>query len=96
MPCYWLKDERYNDKLDEYIPVTRTTQEEQINKELEEDRKHREEKERIDRAIWNLRQDPVRWGAMYELAKSELSENQRNMSPNIVESLILTRIKMKQ
>lgn len=94
MPCYWLKDERYNDKLDDFITVTRTTQEEQINREMEEDRKNREEKERIDREIWKLKQDEVKWREIYNKARSELTENQRNLPPQIVESLILTRVKM--
>ena len=67
---------------------------ENISKELEEEKKNKEEKERIDRMIWNLKQDPAKWKEAYDKAYNQLTERQKAMAPHIVDSLTVTRIRM--
>lgn len=91
-PATWLHQKRWEDDLSDNVILSKPV--ENIQKELDEDRKHREEKERIDRMIYNLRQDPIKWKEVYDKAKSQIPPAQLNFAPNIVESLILTRIKI--
>ena len=91
-PATWLHQKRWEDDLSDNVTLSKPVQ--NIKDELEEDRKHKEEKARIDRMIWELRQDPVKWKEVYDKAYSQLSEWQKALAPNIVESLTLTRIRM--
>lgn len=90
---YWLKWERYNDEwLDS--PTTNPVVD-KLQQEMEDERKHQAEKERIDKLVWQLRQDPVKWKQAYDKAKSEIPEAQLNLWPQIAERLIETRIRMQ-
>mgnify|MGYP007122361357 CR=1 FL=1 len=91
-PATWLHQKRWEDDLSDNVILSKPI--ENIQKELDEEKKHREEKERIDRMIYNLRQDPIKWKEVYDKAKSQIPPAQLNFAPNIVESLILTRIKI--
>ena len=91
-PATWLHQKRWEDDLSDNVILSKPV--ENIQKELDEEKKHREEKERIDRMIYNLRQDPIKWKEVYDKAKSQIPPAQLNFAPNIVESLILTRIKI--
>jgi Txe/YoeB family toxin of Txe-Axe toxin-antitoxin module len=50
-----------------------------IKDELDEDKKHQQEKERIDKMLWTLKQDPVKWKQTYESARSEIPQNQLDL-----------------
>lgn len=92
-PATWLHQKRWEDDLSDNVILSKPVQ--NIKEELEEEKKHKAEKERIDRMIWELRQDPIKWKATYDQAYSELTEKQKQLPTNIVESLTLTRIRMK-
>lgn len=92
-PATWLHQKRWEDDLSDNIILSKPVQ--NIKEELEEEKKHKAEKERIDRMIWELRQDPIKWKATYDQAYSELTEKQKQLPTNIVESLTLTRIRMR-
>lgn len=91
-PATWLHQKRWEDDLSDNVILSKPVQ--NIKEELEEDKKHKEEKERIDRLIWNLRQDPVKWKQAYEKARSQILPSQLELWANIVEKLIETRIRI--
>lgn len=92
-PATWLHQKRWEDDLSDNVILSKPVQ--NIKDELDEDKKHQQEKERIDKMIWTLKQDPVKWKEAYDKAKSEIPEAQLNLWPQIAERLIQTRIRMK-
>ena len=91
-PATWLHQKRWEDDLSDNVILSKPI--ENLQKEMEEEKKHLAEKERIDRMIYNLRQDPIKWKEAYDKAKSQIPPTQLNLWPQIAESLILTRIKI--
>lgn len=92
-PATWLHQKRWEDDLSDNVILSKPVQ--NIKDELDEDKKHQQEKERIDKMIWTLKQDPVKWKEAYDKAKSEIPEAQLNLWPQIAERLIQTRIRMQ-
>ena len=92
-PATWLHQKRWEDDLSDNVILSKPVQ--NIKDELDEDKKHQAEKERIDKMLWTLRQDPVKWKEAYDKAKSEIPQNQLDLWPQIAERLIITRIRMK-
>lgn len=91
-PATWIHQKRWEDELSDNVVLSKPIQ--NIKDELEEDKKHKADKERIDRIIYNLRQDPIRWKQEYDKAKSEIPQAQIDLWPQIAERLIMTRIRM--
>ena len=92
-PATWLHQKRWEDDLSDNVILSKPVQ--NIKDELDEDKKQQQEKERIDKLVWQLRQDPVKWKEAYDKAKSEIPQNQLDLWPQIAERLIITRIRMR-
>lgn len=91
-PATWLHQKRWEDDLSDNVILTKPV--ENMKKELEEDKRNELEKKRIDKMIWDLRQNPVRWKEEYEKAKSQIPQSQLDLWLQIAERLIETRIRM--
>ena len=91
-PATWIHQKRWEDDLSDNVILTKPV--ENMKKELEEDKKNELEKKRIDKMIWDLRQNPVRWKEEYEKAKSQIPQSQLDLWLQIAERLIETRIRM--
>lgn len=76
-PATWLHQKRWEDDLSDNVILTKPV--ENMKKELEEDKKNELEKKRIDKMIWDLRQNPVRWKEEYEKAKSQIPQSQLDL-----------------
>ena len=92
-PATWLHQKRWEDDISDNVILSKPVQ--NIKDELDEDKKQQQEKERIDKLVWQLRQDPVKWTEAYDKAKSEIPQNQLDLWPQIAERLIITRIRMR-
>ena len=92
-PATWLHQKRWEDDISDNVILSKPVQ--NIKDELDEDKKQQQEKERIDKLVWQLRQDPVKWKEAYDKAKSEIPQNQLDLWPQIAERLIITRIRMR-
>lgn len=91
-PATWLHQKRWEDDLSDNVILSKPI--ENLQKELDEEKKHKAEKERIDKMIWTLRQDPVKWKQAYDKSYSQLTDAQKLFQPSIVESLTITRMRI--
>lgn len=86
-PATWLNQKRWEDDLSDNVILTKPI--ENLQNEIEEDKKVEDAKREMDRKLAKLKSDWL-WEEWYEQAKSEIPEWQRQY-----EAMIITRMKMR-